>query len=183
MSDSREVTLERVRRAISAAPAPGPPPVHAYRRRGRLDSVSRVELFCERVRDYSAEAHVVKARQLRGAVADAFTRHDAALVGVPPGVPTAWRGAGVEFVQDAGQSPCELDRLDGVLTGCALAVAETGTIVLAGGPVEGRRALSLVPDLHVCVVGDAQIVELVPEAIARLGEIVDVLFDGGDEAA
>ena len=61
-------------------------------------------------------------------------------------------------------SPQELDALDGVLTGCTVAIAETGTLVLSGGPGEGRRALTLVPDLHVCVVQGAQVVETVPEA-------------------
>jgi L-lactate dehydrogenase complex protein LldG len=172
MSDSRELTLERVRRAVSVAPTPEPPAAWAYRRAGQLDSTSRVELFGERVREYSAEAHIVNARQLRDAVADAFARHGAAAIAVPPGVPAAWRPAGIDIVEDAGQSPSELDRLDGVLTGCALAIAETGTVVLAGGPTEGRRALSLMPDVHVCVVEGAQIVELVPEAMTRLGDLV-----------
>jgi L-lactate dehydrogenase complex protein LldG len=69
---------------------------------------------------------------------------------------------------DEGLTPQELDRLDGVLTGCTTAIAETGTIVLSGDPTEGRRALTLVPDLHVCVVFESQIVGSVPEAIASL---------------
>jgi len=71
-------------------------------------------------------------------------------------------------VEDHGLGPHELDALDGVLTGCTVAIAETGTIVLAGGPVDGRRALTLVPDLHVCVVRAEQVVETVPEAFAAL---------------
>jgi L-lactate dehydrogenase complex protein LldG len=66
----------------------------------------------------------------------------------------------------------DLDRVDAVLTGARVAIAETGTIVLTAGPAEGRRALSLVPDLHVCVVESRQIVELVPEAMAVLEELV-----------
>ena len=97
-------------------------------------------------------------------------RSGGAGVAVPPGV--AWRPDGVDVVIDDGLSPTELDALDGVLTGCTVAVAETGTIVLAGGPADGRRALTLVPDLHVCVVEERQIVELVPEAMERLAELV-----------
>ena len=67
-------------------------------------------------------------------------------------------------------TPHELDAVDGVVTGCTVAIAETGTIVLTAAPHEGRRAITLVPDLHVCVVEASQIVELVPEAIERLGE-------------
>lgn len=171
VSDARALTLGRIRRAISGGPAPAPVP-RSYRRNGRLDRAALVALLCERVSDYRAEAHAVKPRQLRGAIADAFARKGAARVGVPAGIPSAWRPAGIEIVEDAGESPQELDRLDGVLTACTVAIAQTGTIVLAGGPAEGRRALTLVPDLHVCVVEDTQIVELLPEAMARLGELV-----------
>jgi L-lactate dehydrogenase complex protein LldG len=74
----------------------------------------------------------------------------------------------VELVPDTGLSARELDELDGALTGCALAIAETGTIVLDGGPFQGRRALTLVPDYHLCLVPEQAIVELVPEAVERL---------------
>jgi len=77
-----------------------------------------------------------------------------------------WRPA--NSVEDDGLSPQELDALGGVVTGCTVAIAETGTIVLAGGPAEGRRALTLVPDLHVCIVRADQVVETVPEAFAAL---------------
>jgi L-lactate dehydrogenase complex protein LldG len=82
----------------------------------------------------------------------------------------SWRPAGVELVEDHGLSAHELDRIDGALTGCTAAIAETGTIILTGGPPEGRRALTLVPDLHICVVGEAQICELLPEALAVIGD-------------
>jgi L-lactate dehydrogenase complex protein LldG len=87
-------------------------------------------------------------------------------IGVPPGIPIAWRPTGA--VEDYGLTAHELDGLDGVLTGCTVAIAETGTLVLAAGPTEGRRALTLVPDLHICVVYTGQIVETVPEAFALL---------------
>ena len=81
----------------------------------------------------------------------------------PAGGPAAWSGGG-----RAAAPTQELDRLDGVLTGCALAIAETGTIVLDAGARQGRRALTLVPDWHLCVVEEAQIVGGVPEAVAAL---------------
>jgi L-lactate dehydrogenase complex protein LldG len=87
---------------------------------------------------------------------------------VPAGLPAAWRPKDLELVEDAALTPHELDALDGVVTGCTLAIAETGTIVLTSAPEEGRRALTLVPDLHVCVVQETQVVELVPEAFATL---------------
>ena len=89
-------------------------------------------------------------------------------LGVPAGLLEGWRPDGLELVEDHGLSARELDALDGALTGCALAIAETGTIVLDGGERSGRRALTLVPDLHVCVVERAQVVATVPEAIRAL---------------
>ena len=87
---------------------------------------------------------------------------------VPQGLPPAWRGADVELVDDDGLSALELDGVSGALTGCTAAIAETGTIVLTAGPLEGRRALTLVPDLHICVVRESQIVQLLPEAMASV---------------
>ncbi|HEV2590268.1 MAG TPA: LUD domain-containing protein [Gaiellaceae bacterium] len=87
-------------------------------------------------------------------------------VGVPLGLPAAWRPT--DAVEDHNLTPKQLDALDGVVTGCTLAIAETGTLVLSGGPTEGRRALTLVPDLHLCVVRSTQIVETVPQAFAAL---------------
>jgi L-lactate dehydrogenase complex protein LldG len=74
----------------------------------------------------------------------------------------------VELVEDDGLSVPQLDELDGALTGCAVAIAEVGAFVLDGGEGQGRRALTLVPDLHICVVREDQVVGLVPEAVARL---------------
>jgi len=130
-----------------------------------------VALFCERVDDYRAQVLRVPAGSVAGAVTDACRTRDARRLVVPPGLPTAWRPQELTLVEDGELSPRELDGLDGVLTGCTVAIAETGTIVLAAGPAEGRRALTLVPDLHVCVVGERQIVPLLPEALERIEEV------------
>jgi L-lactate dehydrogenase complex protein LldG len=164
MTAAREEILRRVRAATAGSP-PADPVVRGYRRAGRA---SPVELFAERVADYRAD--VVRSTDARSAIERALAAHGAARIGVPPGLPPGWRPAGVEVVEDNGLAPRELDALDGVVTGCSVAIAETGTIVLAAGPAEGRRALTLVPDLHVCVVREEQIVELVPEAFAALAE-------------
>ena len=101
------------------------------------------------------------------AVADACREHEAKRIAVPPGLRLSV--AGVELlVDDPPISARGLDRVDGVLTGCALAIAETGTVVLDGGPDSGRRALTLVPDLHVCLVEEARVHPSVPDAIAAL---------------
>jgi L-lactate dehydrogenase complex protein LldG len=140
----------------------------SYRREGLLSRAARVELLCERIGDYRAEVRRVDASQLPAAIAAAFVERSSTRVGIPAGVPAEWRVPGLELIEDTALSATELDRLDGVLTGCTLAIAETGTLVLTAGPEEGRRALTLVPDLHVCVVHERQVVELVPEAIAAL---------------
>ncbi len=91
----------------------------------------------------------------------------AGTLGVPADLPGSWSPPGA--VTDDGLSARELDGLDGAVTGCELAIAETGTIVLrSGGRAQGRRALTLVPDLHVCVVGEDQVLAAVPAAIAAL---------------
>jgi L-lactate dehydrogenase complex protein LldG len=119
----------------------------------------------ERLTDYRAQVRRIGALGLRAAVEELAPGR----VGVPPGLPKEWRPAGA--VEDHLLRPEELDALDGVLTGCTVAIAETGTLILAGGPTEGRRALSLVPDLHVCVVRAEQVVETVPEAFDALRSV------------
>ena len=165
---ARDEVLGRVRAAIGARPD-APAVLRSYRRAGSASAAERTSLFCARVGDY--RARVVRA--VPSSVAEAV----AAAVPpgrfcVPEGVPAAWVPATVERVADAHLTPKELDRLDGVLTGCTVAIAETGTIVLTAGPREGRRALTLVPDRHVVVVAEEQIVELVPEALDVVGRIV-----------
>jgi len=163
---AREVILERAA-ASAGEPAAAP---REYRRGGRLSPVERVALFCERAGEYRAD--VRRVGEVSPAVEDACRAHAARRLAVPSGFPVEWRPAGVELVEDSGLTPRELDALDGVLTGSTLAIAETGTIALTSGPGEGRRALTLVPDLHVCVVEESRIVELVPEAMTLLGQLV-----------
>jgi L-lactate dehydrogenase complex protein LldG len=150
VSAAREAILARIAAVPRSVSAPVP---RDYRRTGTLDAAARVELFCERVGEYRAE--VRRGLETIVALEGRFV--------VPPGLPEEWRPRGA--VEDHGLTARELDALDGVVTGCTVAIAETGTIVLT----KVRRALTLVPDVHVCVVEESQIVELVPEAIAQLG--------------
>ena len=161
MSAARDEVLRRV--GLATAGAAGPAPVErTYRTHGRLAPAACVDLLCERLADYRARVVRTRGEGLRAAIAAAAPGR----IGVPPGLPVEWRPAGA--VEDGGLAPYELDALDGVVTGCTVAVAETGTLILAAGPAEGRRALTLVPDLHVCVVRAEQVVETVPEAVAAL---------------
>ncbi len=173
MTTAREEVLARIRAVDRTAP---PAVVRRYRVSGSLSREARVELFAERVADYRAEVRVVED------VTDAIASICAGRVGIPPGLPAGWRPAATDLVEDDGLSARELDALDGVVTGCTVAIAETGTIVLSGGATEGRRALSLVPDLHVCVVRTQQIVELVPEALAAVDPRRPLTFISGPSA-
>jgi L-lactate dehydrogenase complex protein LldG len=172
---AREEILGRVRAAIRGAHPPAPVD-RDYRRAGTRDRDALVELFVERVGEYRADVRIVA--DVGAAVAEACA---GLRIAVAPGLPAAWRPDGA--VEDTGLGPRELDAVDGVVTGCTVAIAETGTIVLTAAPHEGRRALTLVPDLHVCVVEAAQIVELVPEAVARLsGERRPITLVSGPSA-
>jgi L-lactate dehydrogenase complex protein LldG len=171
MSDARAQILARVREATAGAAAPPVIP-RQYRQHDARSHAERVELFCERVGDYKADVKRVSHARLSAAIRAALKRHQAERVAIPTGFPRSWLPARVEFVPDEGLTARELDGLDGVLTGCTVAIAETGTIVTSGGQYEGRRLLSLVPDLHVCIVAESQIVGLVPEAIAQLQPLV-----------
>jgi len=171
--NAREVVLERVRSALG--PAPGVPDVpRGYRDAGTLGAPGNavaVERFCERVAEYRATVQRVERGGLTDAVAAACGRHGARRIAVPEGAPGEIPGVEL-VVDDPPLSARDLDGVDGVLTGCALAIAETGTIVLDGGARSGRRALTLVPDLHLCVVEAGTIVPSVPDAVRALEQAV-----------
>jgi L-lactate dehydrogenase complex protein LldF len=155
--DARAAILGRIRGALADGPAPPEVP-RRYRRRSDADAVA---LFASRAGEYRAT--VVRTGDVTAAIGDLAAGRRLA---VPADLPAEWRPA--DAIVDQGLGPHELDALDGALTGCALAIAETGTIVLDGGEAQGRRALTLVPDYHLCVVPADRIVGLVPEAVERL---------------
>ena len=179
--DARADILQRIRAALGDAAQPDVP--RNYRTEDERPRDEIVTLFAERVAEYRATVHRVGARPTgRGARerADSMAHRDEAgarRIGIPADLPEEWRpraarraapaDGGLELVEDDGLSVQELDALDGALTGCAVAIAETGTFVLDGGAGQGRRALTLVPDLHICVVREDQVVGLVPEAVER----------------
>jgi L-lactate dehydrogenase complex protein LldG len=167
VSTAREEILQRIARAVGS-PSAAQPAIRAYRRSGAQTDEERVELFCRRVGEYRAEVLRIADADIGQLVSSTCAARDATRLVVPPGIPAAWRTTEVELLDDHGLSAPELDRIDGALTGCTVAIAETGTIVLTASPLEGRRALSLVPDLHICVVREAQIVSLLPEALETI---------------
>ncbi len=161
---ARDDILARARDALAGATAPTVP--RAYRVAGSAKGHERESLFAQRVADYGAT--VLEATSPREAIEAALAGQGARRIAVAPDLDEALRPTGVELVVDDGLTPVELDGLDGALTTSAAACAETGTIALAGEPGQGRRALTLVPDLHVCVVRRRDVVETVPELLARL---------------
>ncbi len=177
MSDAREAILRRIRSALGDGNAPTQTGDRQeigreYRRTDGRAQDTLVELFCERVGDYRAEVQRIASAALEDALTAAALRSGGRRLVVPPGLPAEWRPAQLELVPDAELTTAELDELDGVITGCTVAIAETGTIVLTSDAHEGRRALSLVPDLHICIVQASQIVGTVPEALAQLAPVV-----------
>lgn len=173
MSGSRERVLSRVRAALKDVPADEPTervPSRAY-----ADSHGAgptLDVLVDRLEDYQALVRRVRREDLAGQIAAALERRGVRRVVVPSGVPETWfAGTSVERVADSRQDPrslSELDAVDGVVTGCAVAVAESGTIVLDGEPDQGRRSVTLVPDYHLCVVRADQVVDAVPEAVRLL---------------
>lgn len=165
MSAARETILRRVRDAVGPSPA-APPTPRDYRTDAGLHGAEVVERFADRVDDYRATVHRTDVVGLPHLLAEVLGH--AGQVGVPAGLPEEWLGALPVRRDDGSLNTADLDALDVVVTGCAVAIAETGTIVLDGSDDQGRRALTLVPDHHVCVVLEDRIVGSVPEGLARI---------------
>jgi L-lactate dehydrogenase complex protein LldG len=167
--EARAEVLARIRTALSAGGS-----VSAGIPRGYLTDTGKaipalIELLAERLHDYGTGVRRCPAGGVAQAVREALAERGARRVVVPAGLALDGPAPdGVEFLAGEGLSADALDATDGVITTAALAIAETGTIVLDGGPGQGRRALSLVPDYHLCILHASQIVGIVPQALARL---------------
>jgi L-lactate dehydrogenase complex protein LldG len=181
--------LARIRAALADVPraeTPDDTPMPRSYDRSRTGP-DIIEMLVDRLIDYKATVHEVPVGELAEAVAAALSRRAARRVSVPPGLPAEWLATWVdeshEMVADNPPlTPAELDGLDGVLTGCTVAIAETGTIVLDGSADQGRRALTLMPDYHLCVVRADQVVRTVPEAISRLDPARPLTWISGPSA-
>lgn len=169
---SKARVLGRIRAAlrdVSAQERPEDVPVaRDYLTRDALSEEERLELFALRAEDYRVTVRRCAERELAQSLAQLSQARGARRLVVPADLPAAWRAPGLELLPDEALPYEALEQADGALTGCALAIAQTGTIVLDGGAAQGRRALSLLPDYHLCVVFASQLVGLVPEALERL---------------
>ena len=177
--NAREEILGRIRQATSDVvekdPAADVPMTWTY---GQPTPVADVlDVFIENIEDYKARIVRTDAAGTAKAIADALKELDASSVVVPDGIDEAWLShleeAGISIRRDENLSHDELDEIDAVLSASRVAAAETGTICLDHDTDQGRRALTLVPDRHVCVVRQDQVVSDIPEAIARLRPSVD----------
>lgn len=185
---AREEILTRIRTALGPVRRPAPHVPRDYRTADKNDAATRgalLDLLVDRLQDYRAVVHRVGHDDVAAAVSQAVSEHGVASIVVPAGLPREWTAALGE-IRLLGDDPSltvqVLDTADGVVTGCAVAIAETGTLVLDAGTGQGRRALTLVPDWHLCVVLAAQVVQGVPEGVAALDPVRPLTFVSGPSA-
>ncbi|MFF4159724.1 lactate utilization protein C [Streptomyces sp. NPDC001678] len=189
-SPSRARVLGRVRRALADVPRYERPDDHPVprdylRAHGERTPAESVDLLAERLMDYRAVVHRTVPAGLPALLAELLRRRGARRVVVPAGLPDGWLAeAAVEQIVDGpGLTARDLDAMDSVVTGCALAIAETGTLVLDAGPDQGRRRITLVPDHHLCVVrAPGQVVDSVPQALDRLSPVRPLTWISGPSA-
>jgi L-lactate dehydrogenase complex protein LldG len=139
-----------------------------YKREGTLGREVLLDLFAHRLAEYDAGVTLVSSEKISEEVARILGARGRNKIAIPDGLPTEWLPKGFEFENATHFDDYQLDRMDGVLTGCTVAIAETGSIVLQNAAAQGPRILSLVPDYHLCVVFAEQVVETVPESFAQL---------------
>jgi L-lactate dehydrogenase complex protein LldG len=188
VSDARDEVLARIRTAHAAAP----PPALAYADVARgyptgsvVDPEALVELLVDRLVDYKALVRQARSDELPAVIAAALTERGARSVVVPAGLDPSWLAAAEIDVRADGPDPlsvADLDSADAVVTACAAAVAETGTLILDGSADQGRRVVSLIPDYHLCLVKVEQICADVPEAVARLDGTRPITMISGPSA-
>ncbi|MFF0384087.1 lactate utilization protein C [Streptomyces sp. NPDC004286] len=189
MSD-RERVLGRVRRALADVPEDDTPydravPRDYAREHGERTAEETVELLAANLADYRAVVHRCAEADLPALIARLLAARGVRKVLVPDGLPSTWLldADPVPVPDRAASTPYELDAVDSVVTGCAVAVAETGTLVLDGGPGQGRRRITLVPDHHICVVRvPEQVVASVPQALERLSPTRPLTWISGPSA-
>jgi L-lactate dehydrogenase complex protein LldG len=171
MNEAKKAILTRIRQATGHASETVLGDQRTYHTTSSDTREAIIDVFAARVLEYGARLTKVDTKQLAASIAEACAELKVKRLVVPVDIPDGWLPADVKSLRDEPPlSYVDLDANDGALTGCRLAIAQTGTIVLDGGPRQGRRALSLLPDLHFCVVEEGQIVGLVSEAIVQLAE-------------
>jgi L-lactate dehydrogenase complex protein LldG len=171
MSSAREEILARIRQNCAGTDEDAAMSYarieRGYQQTAQKSRTEILELFKERLREYDASVHEAREAEAAELCARLLKERGVRRVVIPADLPSAWQ-AGAEFIVDDGMDAQALDQLDGVMTGATLAIAETGTIVLQNASAQGRRAVSLVPDYHLCVVRERDVVETVVEGVRWL---------------
>ncbi|WP_329325243.1 lactate utilization protein C [Streptomyces luteogriseus] len=188
--NSRERILGRVRRALADGPQDDSPYEQAVERdylreHGQRSAAETVDLLAENLADYRAIVHRCADEDVAELITRLLAERGSRSVLVPPGLPPHWLGASdaTQVHDRAASTAHELDRVDSVVTGCAVAIAETGTLVLDGSPDQGRRRITLVPDHHICVVRvPGQVVSSVPQGLERLDPARPLTWISGPSA-
>ena len=170
---ARDEILGRIRRSIASDDEAEPKREWSaiqrpFHRKGTLSAEQRIALFSDRLHDYGAGVYECSREHLKTVISDVLRQRGKKTIIIRPAWPEDLIPIGIEAIRDKDLSYDALDQSEGIMTACTVAIALTGTIVLRGGPLEGRRALTLIPDYHLCLVETGQIVELVPEGIERL---------------
>jgi L-lactate dehydrogenase complex protein LldG len=175
--NARNEVLARIAVAHRAAPPPDLPYEEIsrdYRTTSDFSAEALTELLIDRLVDYRALVRQCSPDDLAAEIADTLGQRSPQTVVAPAGLDLSWTASiSAQVITDGSAtddqlSVSELDAADGVVTGCAVAIAETGTLILDGSAGQGRRVLTLIPDYHLCVVFPDQIVADVPQALARL---------------
>ncbi len=166
---SGEARLEILSRIYRAGAQPVPEPSSAPAPRSARPHHETVEQFAGYAAEYRAQVRCCTGAEMPATLLDLLVGER---VIVPAGLPADVLTAGLDTVQDSGQDHRTLGTFGAVLTICAVAIAETGTVVLDHGPGQGRRALTLIPDHHVCLVYESQVVNSMPQGVAALGAAV-----------
>ena len=169
MSDAKTEILAKIRRAVGPQPADRAVDYAAiprrYRQSGGLGRAALLDLLEQRLRDYGAGVYRASRAEMPAAIAQAGAARGKSRLLIPAPLPPEWLPDSVEFLPADSAGYDVLDQSQGALTGCAAAIAATGSIVLRHSAAEGRRALTLVPDYHLCIVFADDVVETVPEAL------------------
>lgn len=173
MNSAKEDILNRIRSANQNS-APNRPAEYdgierQYRQASSLPRAGVIECFIDRLHDYDSGVHRCSQDSIATTIASVLQGRGITEILVSSGVPSEWRPEGISFVEDHDLTYVDLDEKRGTLTGCAAAIALTGSIILHH--TNERRALTLIPDYHLCVVFEDQVSETVPEAIRQVAAL------------
>jgi L-lactate dehydrogenase complex protein LldG len=177
MADTRNhraAILDSIRRSLGMSDAPAAIATEyasiarTYTRSSGVDRRAVLELFADRLLEYDAGVYRAGADAISGVIEEILAARGKRSLAIPTGIPADWLPPGFAFAEATGFDAYQLDKTEGALTGCTVAIAETGTIVLQNAAAQGPRILSLVPDYHLCVVFAGQVVATVPEAFEQL---------------